>query len=104
MLVVTVALTSGRIASLSIPSSCKVRDLKALAQGSLEKCFLQLVTAEGRILTDPDEPLATAGLQNGDQLTAIAGRAKLAATSSAFALWGRGGGRSCCMGQSKLWW
>ena len=76
----------GHKAGLSLPSS-NVGDLKALAQKSLEKQFLRLTTAEGRILNDPFEPLEDAGLKDGDQLAAIVGQAKLAATESAFALW-----------------
>ena len=86
MLQVTVALTSGRSASLSIAHSSKVGDLKALAQESFDKCFLKLVTAEGRILSHLAETLLAAGLQDGDQLTAIVGQARLAATQNAFAL------------------
>ena len=97
MLQVTVSLTSGSPASLSLQESSKVGDLKALAEESFGKPFLRLVTADGRILTDTSEPLADAGLQDGDQLTAIPGQAKLAATGSAFALW-------CCGGQKVVTW
>ena len=88
----TLALTSGRSVSISLPRSSKVADLKALAQEALKKRFLRLVTVEGRILTDPAEPLLAAGLQEGDQLTAIVGVPQLAASFRAFALWYCGGG------------
>ena len=93
MLQVNIALTSGRSTSFSIPQSSKVGDLKAVAQESLEKPFLRLVTAAGRILSDPAEHLEAAGLQDGDQLTAIAGQPNLAASARAFALWCPGGHR-----------
>ena len=44
------------------------------------------MTAEGSILDDPVQSLEDAGLQDGDQLTAIVGHAKLAANENAFAL------------------
>ena len=42
--------------------------------------------AESRILTDPEDELQAAGLQDGDsRITAV--RVKVAATEGAFALW-----------------
>ena len=80
MLHVTAALTSGRSAGLSISQSSKVGDLKALAQKSFGIRFLTLVTSKSRILLDPVEPLQTAGLEDGDQLTAVVGQAKHSVT------------------------
>jgi len=68
MLQVTVSLTSGRSASLSIPLASTVGDLKTKVQESLGKLFLRLITADGRELK-PSEFLEAAGLQDGDQLT-----------------------------------
>ena len=99
MLHVTAALTSGRSAGLSISQSSKVGDLKALAQKSFGIRFLTLVTSKSRILLDPVEPLQTAGLADGDQLTAVVGQAKLAATSSAFAFWSSAGDRVVTWGE-----
>ena len=112
MIKVTVALPSGRDASLSIGQSSKVGDLKALAQEAFERRFLTLVTAEGRILTDPVEPLEA--VLEGDRLTAVGGRPKLAANGHAFTLWccgcngvvtwgdsGCGGDSSAVQGQLK---
>ena len=93
---VTVSLTSGRSASLSIPLASTVGDLKTIVQESLGKPFLRLITADRRKLK-PSEFLEAAGLQDGDQLTAIVGEAKLAATRYAFALW-------CCGGDRVLTW
>ena len=89
---VTVSLPSGRSASLSIPLASTVGDLKTMAQESLGKPFLRLLTSDGRKL-NPSESLEAAGLQDGDQLTTVVGEAKLAATESAFALWCSGGDR-----------
>ena len=86
----TVALLSGRSVSLSLPESSNVGDLKALAQKSLGRRFLRLATSDGRFLTDLTEALP-AGLQDGDQLTAITGQARLEANACAFALWCSGG-------------
>ena len=96
MLQVTVSLTSGRSASLSIPLASTVGDLKTMVRESLGKPFLRLITADGRQL-NPSEFLEAAGLQDGAQLTAVVGEAKLAATRYAFALW-------CCGGDRVLTW
>ena len=104
MMQVTVNLPSGHGVSLSLPLSSKVGDLKALAQASFEQGNLILVTAEGRVLTDPTESLELAGLHDGDQLTTIVGRAKVSANYRSFAVfcpghdrvvtWGGGGDKS----------
>ena len=87
MLHINVALPSGRSENLSVLQSSKVGDLRVLAQKSFEQGFLKLVTSEGHVLNDPTESLQTAGLQDGDHITAISLQARLAATASAFALW-----------------
>jgi hypothetical protein len=71
--------------------------LKTLTQESLGKHFLRLVTSKGKNLNNPSEPLWAAGLEDGDQLTAIVGQAKLAATETAVALW-------CCGGDGVVTW
>eukprot|EP00435_Cladocopium_sp_Y103_P044313 s1359_g12.t1 len=91
MIRVNVALPSGRTESLLIEQSSKVGDLKALAQKLLGQGFLRLVATDGHVLTEPTETLHAAGIGDGDQLTAIAQQAKLAATGRAFALWRIGG-------------
>jgi len=58
--------------------------------------FLQLLTAEGRVLSDPNESLEAAGLRSGDHLTVVALRANIAATAAAFALW--------CGGKKMVTW
>ena len=95
MLQVTVSLPSGHSTSLSIPQCSTVGDLKTSTQESLGKHFLRLVTSEGQNLNNPS--LWAAGLEDGDQLTAIVGQAKLAATESTFALW-------CCAGDGVVTW
>ena len=99
---VTVSLTSGRSASLSIPLASTVGDLKRMVQESLGKPFLRLLTSDGRKL-NPSESLEAAGLQDGDQLTAIVREAKLAASQSAFALWCCGGDRVLTWGDPRSW-
>ena len=86
MLQVHVVLPSGKWKCLSIAESSKVGDLKCLAQksfeqGSLFGLLLQLV----RVLLDPTESLQSAGIQDGDHISAIALQAKVAATQKAFA-------------------
>ena len=84
MLQVTVVLTSGRGANLSLPESSNIGDLKALAKDCFERPFLRLVMAKARILTNAMVPVLAIGLQDGDQLTAVAGQVELAATEAAF--------------------
>ena len=80
MLQVTVALPSGRSEKFGpLPQSSKVGDLRVLAQKSFQLGFLRLVTADHSVV-DPAVSLQAAGLEDGDHLTAIAVKAKLAAT------------------------
>ena len=90
MIQVYIALPSGKRKSLSVPQSSKVGDLKRLAQRSFEQPFLRLVTAEGHALVDPAHSLQDVGLQEGDNLTAIAHQIEIASTDRAFAVWYRG--------------
>ena len=96
MIQVNVALPSGKRKSLTLEESSKVGDLRVLAQKAFWQGFLRLVAA-GRVLDDPEKLLNTAGIQDGDHLTAVAQQAKLAATEQAFALW-------CCGGDRLLTW
>ena len=59
---VYVALASGKRKELSIAQSSKVGDLRLLAQRSLEQAPLKLVSAAGRVLSDPAETLKDTGL------------------------------------------
>lgn len=97
MIRVNVALPSGRNESLSVHLSSSVKDLRILAQKSFGQSFLKLITPEGHALVDSLGSLQTAGIQDGDHLTAVAQQAKLAATEQAFALW-------CCGGDRLLTW
>ena len=103
MFQVTVASASGRSESIALPQSSKVGDLKILAQKSFQQGFLRLVTADGRILGDPTQPLLSEGLKEEECLTAVALQAKVAATpkldrlGGAFALW-------CCGGSKIVVW
>ena len=99
---VTVSLASGRSESLSVPLAYTVGDLKTMVRESLGKPFLRLITADERKLK-PSEFLEAAGLQDGAQLTAIVGEAKLAATRHAFALWCCGGDRVLTWGNPRSW-
>ena len=97
MLQVTVALPSGRSEKFGpLPQSSKVGDLRVLAQKSFQLGFLRLVTADHSVV-DPAVSLQAAGLEDGDHLTAIAVKAKLAATDREFALF-------CCAGDRVVTW
>jgi hypothetical protein len=97
MIQVQVALPSGKRKTLAIEESSKVGDLKILAQKTFGQGFLGLVTALGHVLNDPARSLQSAGIQDGDHITAVVHQAKLAATESAFALW-------CCGGDRLVTW
>eukprot|EP00435_Cladocopium_sp_Y103_P035419 s149_g9.t1 len=66
-------------------------DLKTFTRTSLGHVFSKLLTADGRVLADPLESLEAAGLQDGEEITAVACPPKLAATARAFAMWCLGG-------------
>jgi len=84
MLKITIALPSGRSHNLSLKQTSKVGHLRAGAEAFARQPFLRLVTAEGRILSDPEEELQGAGLHDGDRITAVRAEPKVAATSAAF--------------------
>ena len=97
MLQVYVSFPSGSGETLSLPEHSKVGNLELLARKAFSKGFLQLVTVEGRVLTDPEESLQAAGVQDGEHLTAVAQRTILAASPAAFALW-------CCGDDQIVAW
>ena len=97
MLPINVSFPSGSGETLQLPEHSKVGDLRLLAQKTFRKGFLKLVTFEGHVLTNPKDSLQTAGLQDGEHITAVAQRASLSATTEAFALW-------CCGGNSVVTW
>ena len=84
MLKITIALPSGRSHNLSLKQTSKVGHLRAGAEAFARQPFLRLVTAEGRILSDPEEELQGAGLHDEDRITAVRAEPKVAATSAAF--------------------
>ena len=91
MLQVSVSFPSGSGETLSLPEHAKVRDLKILAQKTLGHRFLRLVTAEGHALTNLEDSLHDAEVQEGDHLTAVAQEVNISASARAFALWCSGG-------------
>ena len=97
MLQVNVSFPSGSGETLQLPEHSKVGDLRLLAQKTFRKGFLKLVTFEGHVLTNPEDSLQAAGVQDGEHITAVAQRANLAATTEAFALW-------CCGGSRVVTW
>ena len=97
MLRVVVSFPSGSGQTLSLPELSKVGDLKILAQTSLGLKCLKLVTVEGHVLTNPEDSLQDAGVQDGEHLTAVAQKVQIAATDRAFAAW-------CCGGNRVVAW
>ena len=97
MLQVNITLPSGKSTSLAVPQSSKVGDVKILAQKAFHQGFLRLVSADGHVLTDTSELLTSVGIQDGDQLTAIACPAQIASNSAAFPWW-------CCGSDGIVTW
>ena len=97
VLKVRVSLPSGRWEDVSVPVNGRIFDLKMAAQQSLEQSFLKLAGPDGRLL-DPTKSLQSAWLKDGDTFAAVAQQPRIAATSSAFALWCRRG-QGCYVGQ-----
>eukprot|EP00435_Cladocopium_sp_Y103_P018252 s2607_g4.t1 len=87
---VNVVLASGRGTGLSVLPTSSISNLKAAAAQEFGQGFLRLLSADCRPL-DPSQSLETAGVHDGDSLTAIVQEPRLAATDKAFALWCPGG-------------
>ena len=86
MIQVNVTLPSGRTEDFSLEASSKVGDLRTLAKQSFNQGFLRLVTEHGHVLPDPCESLQDAGVEDGDNLTAIALEVSVVASARAFAI------------------
>lgn len=99
VLKVRVSLPSGRWEDVSVPVNGRIFDLKMAAQQSLEQSFLKIAGPDGRLL-DPTKSLQSAWLKDGDTIAAVAQQPKIAATSSAFALWCIGGDKVVTWGSS----
>ena len=86
---VQVALLNGHAYELgSLWPSSTVQDLRMAAQRAFGQKHLKLVTAEKRVLVNPEETLEEAEIKDGECLTAVVLKPQLAATHEAFALWG----------------
>ena len=94
-----VCLPSGRCETISISKSNTVLDLKIAVRESLEQRFLKLAAPDGHLL-DLTKSLELSGLQDGDNITAVAQQPKIAATKRAFALWCVGADRVVTWGDS----
>ena len=92
MIQISIALPSGRSEAFTLPQSSKVGDLRILAQKSFQRGLLRLVDADHGMV-DPAVSLQSAGLEDGDNLTAIVIHPKVAATARAFHLFCSGGNR-----------
>ena len=88
---VQVALVGGRALELeSLLPSFRVQDLKTEAQRAFGQRHLILITADRRVLVNPEETLEEAEIKNGECLTAMVAKPAMAATEQAFALWCHG--------------
>ena len=94
MLRVSVSLPSGRTEKLLVERLSKVGDLKMQTESALGQRFLRLATAQNHVLTDLEESLEGAGIQDGDHLTAVTLPPHLSSTGKVFALW--------CSGEDKV--
>ena len=82
-------LPSGREVTVSVSPTQTLMELKKMAKQTFGSGFLQLLS-EGSVLS-PDLTISSAGLKDGDTLTAIFQTANLVATQEAFALWALNG-------------
>eukprot|EP00435_Cladocopium_sp_Y103_P046371 s1557_g13.t1 len=96
---VNVSFPSSSGETLLLPEGSKVRDLKLLAQRSLGRGFLKLISVDGHVLTNLDDSLQAAGVKDGEHLTAVAQQPKVAASGRAFALWCVGGNQVVTWGK-----
>ena len=88
---VQVALLGGRALELeSLSPSSTVQDLKAAAQRAFGQRHLILITADKRVLVNPEETLEEAEIKSGECITAMVAKPEMAATEQAFALWCHG--------------
>ena len=92
-----VSLPSGRCETIVVSLSGSIADLNRAAQQSLGQPFLRLAAPDGRLL-DSTDSLQDSELEDGDSLTAVAPRPKIAATWAAFAVWCVGGSRVATWG------
>eukprot|EP00438_Fugacium_kawagutii_P026135 Skav233832 [mRNA] locus=scaffold2623:51345:53682:- [translate_table: standard] len=92
------SLPSGRSEIVKVSPSDTVEQLRKAVQKSLGRPFVRLAAPNGRLLDDPTESLERVGLQDGDEITAVAQQPKVATTSRAFALWYEAGSRVICWG------
>ena len=90
MLKIDVALPNGQTELLTLPPAYTVQDVRTKAQQAFGKKYLKLITANNRVLVDPDQTLEEAEIQDRECLTAAVLQPQLAATESAFALWCHG--------------
>ena len=97
MLRVNVSFPSGSGDTLLLPEHSKVGDLKILAQNTFRKGFLRLITVGGHVLSNPEDSLQAAGVQDGEHLTAVVQQPQVATSRTAFALW-------CCGCNGVVTW
>ena len=107
MLKVDVSFPSGCGETLALPQNSTVGELKFLAQKSFRQGFLKLVTEKGHVLTNPEDSLLTAGIQDGAHLTVVAQQPKAQSGSNSsrsfcnMVLWGSWNGD---LGQPRMRW
>ena len=87
-----VSLPSGCCETVTVLPSGTIADLKVAAQQLFGQRFLRLAAADGNLLNSASS-LRLSGLQDGDSLTAVVQRPKIAATWYAFSLWCVGAAR-----------
>ena len=78
-----------------------IADLKVAAQQSFGQRFLRLAAADGNLLNSASS--LRLSLQDGDSLTAVVQRPKIAATWYAFSLWCVGAARVVTWGHPDWW-
>ena len=87
---VQIALLNGLTCELPLLPSSTVQDLRAAAHEAFGQKYLKLVTADKRILVNPQETLEEAEIKDGECVTALVVKPQVATTEQAFASWSHG--------------
>eukprot|EP00434_Breviolum_minutum_P033445 symbB.v1.2.029593.t1/scaffold3261.1/size60078/1 len=90
MLQINIALPNGHAELLSLLPSSTIQDVRTAAEKAFGHKCLRLITAKNQVLVNIEQTLEEAEIEDGECLTALVLKPKLAATGKAFALWCHG--------------
>ena len=85
-----IALLNGLTCELPLLPSSTVQDLRAAAHEAFRQNYLKFVTADKRVLVNPEETLEEAEIEDGECVTALVVKPQVATTEQAYASWSHG--------------